>query len=431
MSWKRPARPDWVLAIDRGSALWASEEAKRRFDRDELLGRAAATQGHDFEVGTDRYAAYDHPHHPAGPMIENLDRLVRALENEAELTPTGRWLTHRFLLRILEVRIQILDQLRKDPSIEEERIEKPLVLAGAPRTGTTILYSLLAADPNHRAPTGWELLRPAPPPSGDPEERARDPRIELADEELRRPQTVVSGIETIHAYAARNPKECLSAMSFALQSEEFTARYHVPSYATWLETSDMTPAYRMHRLVLQTLQRRARGTAWVLKSPVHLHALGTLFETYPDARVALTHRDPLRVLGSLTSLIANLRYAHSDRVDADEIAAGHHTRYRRSFRELVRLHDENELPAAQLHHSQFADFQTRPLEVAKELYGRFGMKLEASAQDAMRQVLEASPRHGKGEHRYAIPQVEDSAEAARACYAEYQARFSVPNEESS
>ena len=45
-------------------------------------------------------------------------------------------------------------------------------------------------------------------------------------------------------------------MSFVFRSEEFTARYHVPSYARWLGACDMTPAYEWHRLVLQVLQRR-------------------------------------------------------------------------------------------------------------------------------------------------------------------------------
>ena len=56
-------------------------------------------------------------------------------------------------------------------------------------------------------------------------------------------------------------------MSFAFLSEEFTARYHVPSYASWLARVDMQPAYDMHRLVLQILQRRCAQTRWMLKSP--------------------------------------------------------------------------------------------------------------------------------------------------------------------
>ena len=62
-------------------------------------------------------------------------------------------------------------------------------------------------------------------------------------------------------------------MSFELLTEELTARYHVPTYAAYLARADMGPAYRMHRLVLQVLQRRSGPVRWLLKSPVHLHNL--------------------------------------------------------------------------------------------------------------------------------------------------------------
>ena len=40
----------------------------------------------------------------------------------------------------------------------------------------------------------------------------------------------------------------------------------------------------------------APRTRWVQKAPSHLSRLPVLFETYPDARVVITHRDPLRLL---------------------------------------------------------------------------------------------------------------------------------------
>ena len=98
----------------------------------------------------------------------------------------------------------------------------------------------------------------------------------MDDAELRLPQLVTDGLDAIHAYGGRMNKECLSAMSFAFRSEEFISRYHTPSYIDWLQSCDMTPAYEMHRLVLQVLQRRLPTDRWVLKSPVHLHNLPVL-----------------------------------------------------------------------------------------------------------------------------------------------------------
>ena len=428
MTWQAPERPDWVLAINDGRAGPLSEEAALPLTRDALLGEAAARQGCASRSSAERVAAFGRPGFEAEPAIENLGRLLAALEAEAELHAVGRLLTRRFLLRLLEVRLQLMRYLDEDPGVVDEEIAAPLVVAGAPRTGTTILYTLLAADPRHRVPLGWELLRPVPPPSNDPEACASDPRIALADRELVAPQTVVSGLRAIHEYGGRKPKECLSAMSFVFQSEEFTARYAVPSYERWLVGSDMTPAYRLHRLVLQVLQRRRTGTAWVLKSPVHLHSLPTLFQVYPDARVAITHRDPITLLASLTSLIANLRWAHSDAVDPEAIARAHVERYQASFERLVDWSDSGALPSKQIHHSRFADFRQDALAVVSGLYERFGIAWGAETETAMRKALGDNPADRHGGHAYQRDALGRDPGDLRRAFARYQARFEVASD---
>ena len=422
MGWKPPERPDWVQAINAGRIPPIAAEAALPLERDALLAEARARQGR----ADGGVADYCHAEFDADRFVEPLDRVLAALEEEAALTTIGRWLTRRFLLRLLEVRLQLIAYLRADPGVRDEPIDAPLFVAGAPRTGTTILHAMLAADPAHRVPLGWELLRPVPPPV--PSHSCNDPRVQLADRELVLPQTVVSGLLAIHVYGAQRPKECLSAMSFAFLSEEFTTRYRVPGYESWLERCDMTPAYEMHRLVLQMLQRRSGRCAWVLKSPVHLHSLPTLLRVYPDARIAVTHRDPLAMLASLASLVATLRFAHSDAVDFRAIADAHARRYRASLSRLVEWTDAGSLPAAQLHHSRYQDFLDDPLAVLAALYARFGRSFPDETRARVRDALVARPRGEHGEHEYAFEDLGLDRAALRAHFAEYQARFGVPDE---
>ena len=426
MSWEPPPRPDWVLATNRATEGPLPEEAALPLSGDALLGEAAARQGRASGSAHEIDRTFGRAGFEAEPVLETLDRLARALEEEAQLTVIGRVMARRFVLRLLEVRIQLLEQLDRDPGLADEEIAAPLVVAGAPRTGTTILHALLAADPRHRVPLGWELLRPVPPP-GDCDPDASSPRIALADRELVAPQSVVSGLRAIHEYGGTRPKECLSAMSFALQSEEFTARFSVPSYESWLVASDMTPAYRMHRLVLQILQRR-RSSAWVLKSPVHLHSLPTLLATYPDARVAVTHRDPLGLLASLTSLIANLRWAYSDAVDADEIARAHVARYRATFEHLVEGDASGALPSERVHHSHFADFRRDALGIVAGLYDHFGIPWSTETDAAMKQALEDHPADRHGSHRYGRDLLGADPATLRRGFVRHQDRFGVENE---
>jgi len=266
-------RPAWVALVNDGDAGPLTDAARRPFTLDDLLGEARARLGlpdrGPSDIGGDE-------------TLEPLDVLLPALEREAHLTLLGRWLTRRFLLRLLTVRMHLERYAREDPAVRDEPVAAPVVVTGPPRSGTTLLHGLLAQDPALRAPLGWELLWPVPPPApaapangtdDTADEMADDPRIALAEEELRAFAAVRQNLDAIHEYGARNPKECLSAMSFAFRSEEFTARYRVPSYATWLRACDMKPAYAMHRLVLAVLQRRGPRRRWVLKSPVHLHSL--------------------------------------------------------------------------------------------------------------------------------------------------------------
>jgi len=414
-----------VQAINAGRIPPIAAEASLPLARDALLAEARARLG----LSDGGVADFCHAEFDADRFLEPLGRVLAALEQEAALTPIGRWLTRRFLLRLLEVRLQLMAQLRADPGVRDEPIAAPLFVAGAPRTGTTILHAMLAADPAHRVPLGWELLRPVPPPDPRPVRSTDDPRIELADRELVLPQTVVSGLLAIHVYGGRRPKECLSAMSFAFRSEEFTARYHVPSYEAWLERCDMRPAYEMHRLVLQVLQRRMGPARWVLKSPVHLHSLPTLFDVYPDARVAVTHRDPLTMLASLTSLIATLRWAHSDAVDYHAIAAAHARRYRASLDRLVQWTDAERLPPAQLHHSRYQAFLEDPLAVLSALYARFGRPFTDEARARVREALAARPPGEHGEHAYSFDDLGLDRADLRGHFRAYQARFAVPDEE--
>jgi hypothetical protein len=421
VTWQPPPRPDWVIAVNEGLVLPLADEAAAPLDRDALLAEALVRAGHPpgdtaaFGVGATAPDA----------LLDALDVLLPALEGEARLTLLGRWITRRFLLRLLEVRLHLAGYVRADPGVRDEVIEEPLVVTGAPRTGTTILHALLARDPGVRVPEGWELLRPVPPP--DPATDV-DPRIALADRELRLPALVVSGLDAIHAYSGRMPKECLSAMSFEARSEEFTARYSVPSYAAWLHRCDMRPAYEMHRLVLQVLQRRTPGTRWVLKSPVHLHSLPTLLAVYPDARVAVTHRDPLTVLGSVSSLVATLRWAHSDHVDMADIGRYHADLYHADLDGLVDRVDDGTLDPARVHHGHYADFMNDPLAAVRALHRHLGRPLDAATVDAMRRHLDERPQGLHGEHRYDFADLGLDRIAEHARFARYRARFAVPEE---
>jgi len=130
---------------------------------------------------------------------EGLSRLLESLENEAELSMMGRLIVRADLGHHLEIRLQLMDWIRRHPEIEDEEIVQPIVICGQGRTGTTILHELMALDPRNRVPLTWECDAPFPPP-----ERATylsDPRIAIAEAKSGQADRLIPGFSKIHRSA--------------------------------------------------------------------------------------------------------------------------------------------------------------------------------------------------------------------------------------
>ena len=112
---------------------------------------------------------------------------------------------------------------------------------------------------------------------------------------------------------ARLAQECVRITGGDFRSMIFPTQYRVPTYNRWLlHEADLAPAYRWHRRFLQHLQSEHPAERWLLKSPAHLWHLDALAAEYPDAIVVQTHRDPLKVIASISALVAHLRRMASD-----------------------------------------------------------------------------------------------------------------------
>ena len=246
----------------------------------------------------------------------------------------GRWITRRFLLRFLEVRLQLTAYVRADPGVVDEEIPEPVFVAGAPRTGTTILHALLAQDPARPGPARLGAAAPGTAARSRhrgrrPPHRPRRPRAAPARRRHRRARR--------HPRVRRPPAQGVRVGAHVLVPLRGVHRAlpRARATSTWLQQCDMRPAYEMHKTVLQMLQRRDHDVHWVLKSPAHMHWVPTILSVYPDARLAFTHRDPITILASVTSLVATLRYAHSDAVDFADIGAYHERLYQGALDHLV------------------------------------------------------------------------------------------------
>jgi hypothetical protein len=349
-----------------------------------------------------------------------LARLLHSYEHEARLTFIGRIAARRDTLRLLEYRLRMEADRRRHPEIAAQPVRRPLFVTGLPRTGTTLLHGLLAQDPSTRAPHTWECMFPSPPP-----ERPRydhDPRIDIAERQIRWFHRLNPDFRRIHPMAARLPEECLIITSHSFLSFQFQTAHHVPSYQAWLEAQDLEPCYAAHRRFLQHLQWRCGGERWVLKAPAHLFGLRALFQVYPDAGVILTHRDPVEVVPSAASLHASLRSTFSE-VDPVEVGREVAARWADGITRALRERDAGCGPADRFIDVHYIDLVRDPIAVVRDVYRRFDLPLSAAALARMQRYLADNPQGKHGRHRYTLEQFGLDADEERARYAEYRSRF--------
>jgi hypothetical protein len=395
-----------------GRAARATGFPVLRLDAEALMARAERRTGlHDFGADTFR---------------EPLRRLVHSLEHEAELTLLGRLIARTDLVRFLENRLRMTAEHRRHPEIAAAPIERPLFILGLPRTGTSILHELLAQDPANRVPMTWEVMHPWPPP-----ERATyesDPRIAQVEKHFAGVDRLIPNFKSMHPMGATLPQECVALTAHDFASMVFHPTYRVPGYQTWLDGADLRGVYASHRRQLQYLQWRCPGERWVLKSPGHLWALDALLDVYPDARIIQTHRDPLKVVASLTSLVTLLRSMASDRVDALEIGADWTTLLAAGLERSIAVRARRLPEGPQVIDVHFADLVRDEIGTVRRIYEHFGLTLGADAEARMRRFLAANPRDKHGTHRYTLAASGLDATVERQRYAAYQRRFDVASE---
>ena len=185
-------------------------------------------------------------------FLPALEKLATSLECEARLSQLGRIAVHAMLLDNLKLRLSLTEYRKQRPEIALQKVTRPLFVLGLPRTGTTILYELLAQDPAHRAPSTWEVAQPIPP--AQRQTFHTDPRIAEVEKSVSKMELLAPGFQAIHAMGATLPQECVALLAPHFISDQFGVSFYIPKYRHWTLKQDMTAAYQWHQQFLQHMQ---------------------------------------------------------------------------------------------------------------------------------------------------------------------------------
>ncbi len=406
-----PYRPRLVALANRvGAAARTAGLRGGRLDVDGLMAAARQRTGLS-DFGSDDFAA-------------PLTALVDAIEREAELTTVGRLITRTRLVGILSNRLRAEALFAQHPDIRDAPVRAPIVIAGLPRTGTTMLHRLLAADPRLRALASWEALNPAPLPRR-PWHR-RDPRIRAARIGERGLAYLSPDFFAIHPVEAEAPEEEIILLDYSFLSTVAEATLHVPTFSAWLEQQDQTPAYRTLYQLLQLLQWQRGPQRWVLKTPHHLEWLDVLLAVFPDATIVQTHRDPAVTLASFCSMIAHGRGVFSDAVDPLEV--GRHWRAKTTRMVTRAMAARDDAPNASIVDVSYYDLLDDPMAQIQRIYDAAGLPLTDDVRAAMAASRRRNVQHKHGVHRYSLDSFGITGDDVEASMSTYRARFSIPFE---
>ena len=355
---------------------------------------------------------------------EPLRALIDGLERDADLSALGRFMTRALLIQLLSNRLLVEDTVRRHPELLETPVERPIVIAGLPRTGTTHLHNLIAADPALRTLPYWESLEPvARPGESDP-----GPRVERCAQGLKLIDYAMPYFKRMHEMSPDAPHEEIQLLAIDFRTMLFEASYHIPSYRDWYQQHDQTGAYRYLYRVLQVLQflRGPKPTRWALKSPQHLEQLEPLMRVFPDARVVQTHRDPLRITASLLTMTT-----YTSRVQAARVDATRSGRYwAQRVEDLLRgsIEGRKSVPEGQIFDVRFHEFMKDDVAMVKRVFAFAEQPWTEATEAAIAARLRDNPRGKHGTIVYRLEDLGIDPEERRRALRFYSDRFDLPDE---
>jgi hypothetical protein len=356
----------------------------------------------------------------------SLRQLCDALDQEAGLSLVGRLAARWDALRCLGNLLRLREEERRRPEIAGVAIDRPLIITGLPRSGTTFLHRLLDCDAANLSPSCWQVMAPYPP------RRGADRRIRATERQLQSFARLAPDFRSVHPLSAGMPQECTEITAQVFQSLRYDTTFRIPSYLAWLDAEGHREAYRFHKRFLQHLQfQRGETTSemrWVLKCPDHVFALDAVRAVYPDARIVFVHRDPPKVLASVARLTEILRGPFARVISREEIGNQVAARWEQGARAMIAAAPAGRNGGDGIFHVQYKDFARDPLAAIKGLYQYFDMPLGELASSRMAAEVANRPRGGYGANIYDLRDHGLELSRERARFLDYTAHFDIAAE---
>ena len=363
---------------------------------------------------------------------ERLAVILESLYEDAGLTRGGRIFVLQQAVRAMANRLRVEDLIKRHPEILAVPIDKPIFIAGLPRSGTTHLVNWLSRDDRLNALTLWESEEPVPSAPVPPGEV--DPRLTRSADYWGAFGALVPHMSAMHEMAANDIHEDneLLFMDMNCYNWEFSAR--LPRWTDHYLAHDRAVSYAYEKKVLQVIAWQRGGKPgeagrrrWLLKSPQHMENLTAIKSAFPDATMVITHRDPVDVLRSLATMLAYSDRTRRDPVDPPALARLWTGRIEKLLRECVAQRES--FRTDQSIDILFHDYMADQEGMARTVYALAGLDLPPETEGRLKGYLAENPRHAHGKVMYDLEGAfQVDVAALREQFAFYYERFPVQQE---
>jgi hypothetical protein len=369
----------------------------------------------------------DVPLYEEAGLFARLEDYVQAVHADSGYTRMGQFGTFQSLKRYLIQRSRLEALYLEHPEIEEIEIRRPLIIAGLPRSGTSHLLNLIGADSQLRALRRWESLEPIPSIAARRGE-AEDDRIANGQASIDQINLMMPLMANLYDVPNEGIHEEVELQHMCLSSLLMAAGQPVTNWMHRYFEEDQRPHYTFLKRALKALQWLRPKDRWVLKSPQHLAWMPALMETFPDATVVVTHRDPVSVFTSWIFMTVYAARMSRDPIVLDEVVPHAQLLQKILLDGIVR--DRHYLPEGRTEHVYFHDFMADDRGTLASIYERADLPMTTRTIAEIDQYIADHPR---GRHGKVLYDLEGdfgiSRDSMYAYFGDYMDAFPVQREE--
>lgn len=299
-------------------------------------------------------------------------------------------------------------------------IKQPLIIIGIPRSGTTALHKLLSIDPQFQGLQSWLCSTPMPRPPRESWEQV--PEFVKARAEREAVYLAKPDLQIAHAVEAAEVDECLVPMSQEFSSNLFASLFGTNAYTAWHAEQNEAAAYARFADVLRLVGSNDPDRRWLLKNPGHLRGIDTVLEIFPDACIVQTHRAPVSMMASLTSVLATMRLQVTGRDDGQKIVRRELAYWSEASRRGMAAQER--LPQ-QFHNVDYRRLMSDPIATLRGVYDKFGLTLSPEIGAEMQVWLNDNPQNKHGVHNYSLERFGVSEAEVQHIFADYIACYDL------